>query len=89
MKRPSPRCAHQAVIYKGCMYVWGGEFSSPNQERFMHFRDLWRLDLATNEWDCLPTRGGPSARSGHRMALHKGGRALLFGGFYDTGSDVK
>lgn len=51
-------------------------------------RDLWRLDLATHEWDRLPARGGPSARSGHRMALHKG-RALLFGGFYDTGDTVK
>ncbi|KIZ00809.1 Kelch domain-containing protein 4 [Monoraphidium neglectum] len=85
---PSPRCAHQAVVYKGCMYVFGGEFSSPNQERFMHFRDLWRLDLSTHEWDSLPTRGGPSARSGHRMALHKN-KAILFGGFYDTGSEVK
>lgn len=35
---PSPRCAHQAVAFKGCMYAFGGEFSSPNQERFMHFR---------------------------------------------------
>ncbi|KAI8464529.1 MAG: hypothetical protein J3K34DRAFT_474238 [Monoraphidium minutum] len=85
---PSPRCAHQAVVYKGCMYVFGGEFSSPNQERFMHFRDLWRLDLATHEWDCLPTRGGPSARSGHRMALYKN-KAIMFGGFYDTGIEVK
>jgi hypothetical protein len=149
-RSPSPRCAHQAVVYKGCMYVFGGEFSSPNQERFMHFRwgraarscgaaaaqgspqgarqsrpaqspcpfppfalqnqrpgrarplgspsppppppkkqrDLWRLDLSTHEWDSLPTRGGPSARSGHRMALHKN-KAILFGGFYDTGSEVK
>jgi N-acetylneuraminic acid mutarotase len=50
--------------------------------------DLWRLDLGTNEWDQLPLKGGPSARSGHRMAVHKG-RALLFGGFYDNGRDVK
>jgi hypothetical protein len=50
--------------------------------------DLWRLDLATYEWDQLPLKGGPSARSGHRMAVHKG-RALLFGGFYDNGRDVK
>uniref|UniRef100_A0A383WDZ9 DUF4110 domain-containing protein n=1 Tax=Tetradesmus obliquus TaxID=3088 RepID=A0A383WDZ9_TETOB len=87
-KGPGPRCAHQAFIHKSFMYVWGGEFSSPNQERFMHFRDLWRLDLSTNEWDQLPLKGGPSARSGHRIAVHKG-RALLFGGFYDNGRDVK
>ncbi|KAF8055334.1 KLHDC4 [Scenedesmus sp. PABB004] len=87
-KGPTPRCAHQAFVHRSSMYVWGGEFSSPNQERFMHFRDLWRLDLATNEWDQLPLKGGPSARSGHRVAVHKG-RALLFGGFYDNGRDVK
>jgi hypothetical protein len=53
-------------------------------------RDLWRLDLASNEWDQLPLKGGPSARSGHRMVvLPKGGKALLFGGFYDNGRDVK
>jgi hypothetical protein len=50
--------------------------------------DLWRLDLGSNEWDQLPLKGGPSARSGHRMVVHKG-RALLFGGFYDNGRDVK
>lgn len=52
-------------------------------------RDLWRFDLTTNEWEQLPLRGGPSARSGHRMVYLKGGKALLFGGFYDTGRDVK
>jgi len=86
---PPPRSAHQSVIYKGAMYVFGGEFTSPNQERFLHYKDLWRLDLNTFEWDNLPMKkGGPSARSGHRMAVH-GNRALLFGGFYDTGRDVK
>eukprot|EP00877_Chromochloris_zofingiensis_P007071 jgi/Chrzof1/2617/Cz11g22180.t1 len=85
---PTPRCAHQAVIYKGSLYVWGGEFSSPNQERFVHFRDLWRLSLSDYEWDQLPVKGGPSARSGHRMVLYKN-KAILFGGFYDTGVDVK
>lgn len=51
-------------------------------------RDLWRLDLSSHEWDQLPLKGGPSARSGHRMVYHKG-KALLFGGFYDNGRDVK
>lgn len=35
---PAPRSGHQAVIVKGCMYVFGGEFTSPNQERFHHFK---------------------------------------------------
>lgn len=54
----------------------------------MHFRDLWRLSLSDYEWDQLPVKGGPSARSGHRMVLYKN-KAILFGGFYDTGVDVK
>ncbi|GLC36147.1 hypothetical protein PLESTB_001375400 [Pleodorina starrii] len=87
---PPPRSAHQAVIVKNTMFVFGGEFTSPNQEKFHHYKDLWRLDLTTWEWDCLPLKGGPSARSGHRMALQPlRNRVLLFGGFYDTGRDVK
>ena len=36
-------------------------------------------------WESLPSKGGPSARSGHRMAAWKG-NLLLFGGFHDDGS---
>lgn len=36
--RPAPRCAHQAVVYKNFMYVFGGEITSPNQERFHHYK---------------------------------------------------
>ncbi|GIL55654.1 hypothetical protein Vafri_11205 [Volvox africanus] len=87
---PPPRSAHQAVVVKNTMLLFGGEFTSPNQERFHHYKDLWRLDLTTWEWDCLPTKGGPSARSGHRMGLQPlRNRVLLFGGFYDTGREVK
>lgn len=117
---PAPRSAHQAVIHKGMMYVFGGEFTSPNQERFHHFKvgwlcvrhsaktlpgfgrfsylalhhscsclqELWRLDLSTWEWDQLPCKAGPTGRSGHRMAVHKG-KVVLFGGYYDNGRDMK
>ena len=30
---PPPRSAHQAVYYKGYLYMWGGELTSPNQAR--------------------------------------------------------
>ena len=63
-------------------------YTSPNQEKFKHFRDLWRLDLEALEWDQIAVKGGPSARSGHRMVVH-GGRIVLFGGYYDTGDDMK
>ncbi|GAX74960.1 hypothetical protein CEUSTIGMA_g2406.t1 [Chlamydomonas eustigma] len=87
---PTPRCAHQAVVHKSVMYLFGGEFTSPNQERFHHYKELWRLDMSTWEWDHIPQKGGscPTARSGHRMVVHKG-RAILFGGFYDNGKEVR
>jgi N-acetylneuraminic acid mutarotase len=85
---PHPRSACAGALHKGCLYMFGGEFTSPNQAKFRHFRDLWRLDLSTYAWDELPVRAGPSARSGHRMLCHKG-RIYLFGGYYDAGDTMK
>eukprot|EP00897_Mesotaenium_endlicherianum_P009125 jgi/Mesen1/8240/ME000443S07392 len=85
---PPPRSAHQAVAWKNFLFVFGGEFTSPNQERFHHYKDLWRLDLTTNVWEQLQLKGGPSPRSGHRMVLYKH-KLLLFGGFYDTLREVR
>jgi hypothetical protein len=46
------------VLHKNSLYVFGGEFTSPNQAKFHHYKDLWRLDLATYEWDQLAIKGG-------------------------------
>ena len=85
---PKPRSAHQAFAHRGFFYVFGGEYTSPNQKDFKHYKDLWRLDVSTWEWEQLPIKGGPTARSGHRMVVVKG-VAILFGGFFDTGKDLK
>ncbi|MCO5578073.1 hypothetical protein L7F22_031911 [Adiantum nelumboides] len=85
---PPPRSAHQAVGWKNSVFVFGGEFASPNQERFHHYKDLWRFDLATNTWEQLLLKGCPSPRSGHRMVLYKH-KIILFGGFYDTLREVR
>ncbi|KAK1293784.1 hypothetical protein QJS10_CPA16g00284 [Acorus calamus] len=50
-----------------------GEFTSPNQERFHHYKDFWTLDLKTNQWEQLALKGCPSPRSGHRMVYLYGG----------------
>jgi N-acetylneuraminic acid mutarotase len=35
---PHPRSACASAVYKGCLYIFGGEFTSPNQNKFRHFR---------------------------------------------------
>ncbi|XP_054821111.1 uncharacterized protein LOC129320008 isoform X1 [Prosopis cineraria] len=85
---PPPRSAHQAVAWKNYLYIFGGEFTSPNQERFHHYKDFWMLDLKTNQWEQLNLKGCPSPRSGHRMVLYKH-KVIVFGGFYDTLREVR
>ncbi|GLT29901.1 hypothetical protein SLA2020_047340 [Shorea laevis] len=85
---PPPRSAHQAVTWKNYLYIFGGEFTSPNQERFHHYKDFWMLDLKTNQWEQLNLKGCPSPRSGHRMVLYKH-KIIVFGGFYDTLREVR
>lgn len=85
---PPPRSAHQAVTWKNNIYIFGGEFTSPNQERFHHYKDFWMFDLKTNQWEQLLLKGCPTARSGHRMVLYKH-KIIIFGGFYDTLREVR
>ncbi|XP_020691050.1 kelch domain-containing protein 4 isoform X1 [Dendrobium catenatum] len=85
---PPPRSAHQAIAWKNNIYIFGGEFTSPNQERFHHYKDFWMLDLKTNQWEQLLLKGCPTARSGHRMVIYKH-KIIIFGGFYDTLREVR
>ncbi|XP_030458240.1 uncharacterized protein LOC115678895 [Syzygium oleosum] len=85
---PPPRSAHQSVAWKNYLYIFGGEFTSPNQERFHHYKDFWMLDLKTNQWEQLNLKGCPGPRSGHRMVLYKH-KIIVFGGFYDTLREVR
>jgi hypothetical protein len=85
---PSARSSCQLFTYKQYVFVHGGEFVSPSQSQFLHFRDCFRIDMNTGVWDQLAAGGKsagpcPSARSGHRIALWKRS-AVLFGGFYDN-----
>ena len=84
---PEPRSSHQTVYYKKALYVFGGEFTSPKQDRFKHFKELWRFDLETNTWEKFDIKRGPSARSGHRAAVYKN-KMIVFGGFNDAGDEA-
>lgn len=74
----------------GRAFLFGGEFVSPNETNFFHYKDFWTLDLKTNSFEKLEIAGKkrPSPRSGHRMTLWKQ-YLVLFGGFYDIGTDVR
>lgn len=87
--RPPPRSSHAVAVHRNFMYLFGGEYSNPSLSQYRHYRDLWRLDMETMEWEKIDgLRGGPSARSGHRMCIveHK---LVVFGGFFDTGYENK
>lgn len=35
---PQPRSACGGAVHKGHLYMFGGEYTSPNQRKFKHFR---------------------------------------------------
>lgn len=73
---------------KGQLWLFGGEFASPTQSQFYHFKDLWVFHIATKKWEKINAPGGPSARSGHRM-VHMKKQLFVFGGFHDNLRDYK
>ncbi|XP_054275074.1 kelch domain-containing protein 4-like [Macrosteles quadrilineatus] len=88
---PPPRCSHQAValpIGGGQLWVYGGEFASPTQSQFYHYRDLWVFHFATHLWEQVNAPGAPSSRSGHRMICVKK-QLFVFGGFHDNLREYK
>ena len=92
---PPPRCGHQAIISPnngGELWVFGGEFSSPNGNQFYHYKDLWLLNLKSLsskepgcQWEQISAKNMkncPSARSGHRMVYSSSEKKFyVFGGF--------
>lgn len=87
---PLPRSGH-AWCQGGndkAIYLFGGEFSSPKQGTFYHYNDFWRLEPSTREWTKIDSKGGPPARSGHRMTAFKN-YIIIFGGFQDTSQTTK
>ncbi|XP_064610949.1 kelch domain-containing protein 4-like [Liolophura sinensis] len=88
---PPPRSSHQAVGLSqggGQLWVFGGEFSSPTQSQFYHYKDLWVFHLREKRWEKVNSPGGPSSRSGHRMVSLKK-HLFVFGGFHDNIRDYK
>lgn len=85
---PMPRSSAAMISHpSGVALLHGGEFSSPKQNTFYHYSDSWLLDCSTKEWTKIEQKNGPSARSGHRMAVWKN-FIILHGGFRDLGTST-
>lgn len=86
-KGPTPRSGAQIVSTEtdgGQIWLFGGEYASPSQLQFIHFKDLWVWRVAQKKWEKIQSaNAGPSARSGHRMVVTKK-KLFVFGGFHDN-----
>ncbi len=83
---PAPRAASQMLavpIDGGKLFLFGGEFASPSQLQFYHFKDLWVYHIKSKNWEKINAPNPPSPRSGHRMVYSKK-KIFVFGGFYDN-----
>ncbi|KNC81507.1 hypothetical protein SARC_06173 [Sphaeroforma arctica JP610] len=87
---PPPRCGHASAVRArggGELYVFGGEYSSRNQEKFKHYNDLWVYYFKEQKWEKLTATNGPTPRSGHRMVI-AGNSLVVFGGYFDNGKST-
>ncbi|KAG5537107.1 hypothetical protein RHGRI_024521 [Rhododendron griersonianum] len=88
---PPPRSAHQAVAWKNYLYIFGGEFTSPNQERFHHYKAspfFLLINLSSEEEFIADDLGFCCLQSSHTHVLYKH-KIVVFGGFYDTLREVR
>lgn len=88
---PAPRSGHQMVPVAtdgGQIWLFGGEYASPSQLQFYHFRDLWVYRMAKKQWEKINAPNGPSARSGHRMVVTRK-KLFVFGGFHDNNASYR
>ncbi len=56
---PPPRCSHQAVVTAqggGQMWIFGGEYASPSETQFHHYKDLWCYHFASRTWEKVKYR---------------------------------
>ena len=53
----------------GQMWIFGGEYATPSESQFHHYKDLWVYHFKSRRWEKIVAKDGPSSRSGHRMVL--------------------
>ncbi len=74
---PCPRSGAKGVAYKGALYFFGGY----EKKHGIYYNDVFRYDIAKNEWTQLATHGAkPTARTDHTAILYEHS-IYIFGGY--------
>ena len=63
---PASRCSHQTVMTSqsgGQMWVFGGEYASPSETQFHHYKDLWCYHFASRRWEKVRWATSPNNTS--------------------------
>ena len=85
---PGPRSAHQMAVapfHPTQALLFGGEYGTKKDTKFLQYRDLWLLCTTPSlMWQKVEATQGPGPRSGHRMIGWRN-YVVLFGGYVDSG----
>mmetsp|Transcript_14690 Transcript_14690/g.14310 ORF Transcript_14690/g.14310 Transcript_14690/m.14310 type:complete len:320 (+) Transcript_14690:639-1598(+) len=74
---PLPRSGAKGIIYKDCLYFFGGYQKKTGD----FYKDLFSFDLGRRKWENISLVGeNPSERTDHSMVLYDGS-LYIFGGY--------
>ncbi|GAB0097718.1 uncharacterized protein DMENIID0001_133840 [Sergentomyia squamirostris] len=80
---PPRRNGHSATIFKGKMYIFGGEIRMGRIKRISQ-NDLWAFDLSTRQWEEYKVQNEkPSPKFDTSMVSHED-KLIVFGGYLAT-----
>jgi len=81
---PSPRVCHSAVVYKQCMYIFGGHDPEPGSNYISDVKnELYEFNLETRLWRHIEGINFP-LRTEHASILYNG-KMYVFGGYSGLG----
>ncbi|UJR27391.1 hypothetical protein I4U23_008681 [Adineta vaga] len=80
-EKPHPRSGHRAIATESDLWIWGGYYSTSDNEEERMFQELWRYNFALRQWTLEETTGdGPVLTlASHSMCLFRN-FLLVFGG---------
>ena len=77
--QPEPRCGHSAVVWRDCMFIFGG------RDGRSHFGDLYCFQFRETLWQKVETTGALVKRRYRHSSVVHGNYMYIFGG--ETGGE--